>query len=180
MPPHCDSMDGPVVTAGRKALEVGDVALALAFVPREGEAEVAAAFDRARLVRIEAPAAKEVGDLYFFETLVRVHRAGEGAPYTGLKPAGLDVGPVIPLAERSIETGSGTELSSFLCRVVAREVEDRLARVLELRTHADGNLDANRAYVEAMLGLQVWTHQVYLAAIAEAHGEPQGEGHHHG
>jgi len=172
-------MDGPVVTAGRKALEAGDVKLALAFVPREGEAEVIAAFDRARLVRVEAPAAKEVGDLHFFETLVRVHRAGEGAPYTGLKPAGLDVGPVIPLAERAIETGSATELSSLLCQVVTHEVEHRLARVFDLGAHADEDLDANRAYVEAMLGLQVWAHSLYLAAKAHPH-EHDHSGHGHG
>ena len=47
-----------------------------------------------------------MADLYFFETVVRVHRAGEGAAYNGLKPAGLDEGPVIPIAEKAIETAS--------------------------------------------------------------------------
>jgi hypothetical protein len=34
----------------------------------------------------------------------RLHRPGEGAPYTGLKPAGQDFGPVIPAAEHAIES----------------------------------------------------------------------------
>ena len=44
--------------------------------------------------------ARELADRYFFETLVRIHRAGEGAPYTGLKPAGRDLGPAVPAAVR--------------------------------------------------------------------------------
>jgi hypothetical protein len=53
--------------------------------------------------RHEGPASREVADRHFFETVVRLHRAGEGAPYTGLKPAGLDVGPVIPVAEHGLQ-----------------------------------------------------------------------------
>ena len=82
MPPHCDTMDGPVVSAARKALETEDVNLALAYVPESGEAEVRSAFEKVRRARKADPAAREVADLYFFETVVRIHRAGEGAPYT--------------------------------------------------------------------------------------------------
>ena len=99
MPPHCDSVDGPVVNAARTALEAGDVALVLPFVRADGEAEVRRVFDSVLPVRDFGPEVREVADRLFYETVVRIHRAGEGAPYTGLKPAGLSVGPVIPLAE---------------------------------------------------------------------------------
>lgn len=36
MPPHCDSLDGPVVTAARQALEAGDVDIVLPFVHADG------------------------------------------------------------------------------------------------------------------------------------------------
>jgi Family of unknown function (DUF6448) len=89
MPSHCDTMDGPVVSAASKALEAEDVNFALAYVPESGEAEVRSAFKKVLRAReADDQAAREVADLYFFETVVRVHRAGEGAPYTGLKPAG--------------------------------------------------------------------------------------------
>ena len=39
MPPHCDSLDGPVVVAASQALGSGRVELILPFVPAEGEAE---------------------------------------------------------------------------------------------------------------------------------------------
>ena len=42
MPPHCDSLDGPVVTAARQALEADDVDLVLPFVHADGETEVSA------------------------------------------------------------------------------------------------------------------------------------------
>jgi hypothetical protein len=119
MPPHCDSLDGPVVNAARTALEAGDVALVLPFVRADGEAEVRRVFDSVLPVRELGPEAREVADRLFFETVVRIHRAGEGAPYTGLKPAGLSVGPVIPLAERAVNTGSPGEVVDFLASVLS-------------------------------------------------------------
>ena len=173
MPPHCDSMDGPVVSAARRALEARDAGIVLAYVPEDGEDEVRRTFDAVLRVRDEAPVASEIADLHFFETVVRVHRAGEGAPYTGLKPAGLDHGPVIPVAERAIESGSPEELVSLLVGRVEAEVRSRFESLIELKARANGDLDANRAYVEAMLDLQVWSNGLYQATTAHAHE------HHH-
>jgi len=91
---HCDTLDGPVVSAARKALDSGNVNLVLVWVQKDDDAELRDAFQRARNVRKAGGEAKELADLYFFETLVRVHRAGEGAAYTGLKPAGAIEPPV--------------------------------------------------------------------------------------
>ncbi len=176
MPPHCDSMDGPVVTAAKQALDAGDVKLILPYVPKDGEAEVRQAFEKVFPLHRQTNGAKQVADLYFFETVVRVHRAGEGAPFTGLKPAGLDVGPIIPVAEKAIETESSDELEQLLVNIVRTEVRKRFDHMVHLKKHAQENGDAARAYVEAMLGLQVYSHQIYLCAKAEAH---EG-GHEHG
>lgn len=162
-------MDGPVVTAARRALDAGDASIALAYVPKRGEEEVRRAFDAALSIRDEGPSVREVADLHFFETLVRVHRAGEGAHYTGLKPAGLDHGPVIPVAERAIDTGSPERLVELLTARVEEEVRQRFDHVMELKARTDGDLDANRAYVAATLDLQVWSHGLYLATRAAAH-----------
>lgn len=179
MPPHCDSMDGPVVTAAREALESRDVNTVLAYVPEQGEEEVRKAFDAALEIRGEGPAVRELADLHLFETAVRVHRAGEGAPYTGLKPAGLDHGPAIPVAERAIESGDASELVEILTARVADEVRGRLGHVMELKSRTDGDLAANRAYVSAALDLQVWSHQLYAAAQASAHEHEHGHEHGH-
>lgn len=177
MPPHCDAIDGPVVKAARKALEQRDVNIALAYVHKDGEDEVRRAFERTLPLHTNGSQAREIADLYFFETVVRVHRAGEGAPYTGLKPAGLDVGPVIPVAEKAIDSGKQNDLLGILTDALHEEVTRRFERVKKLATEAAVGLEENRAYVQAMLGLQVWSNKVYHTIKAEAHA---GEAERHG
>jgi hypothetical protein len=169
MPPHCDSLDGPVVTAAREALQQGDVDIVLPYVSPEGEGEVREAFGLVLKTRVLGPEACEIADRWFFETVVRVHRAGEGAPFTGLKPAGLDVGPVIPAAERALESGVPEPLSEALCDIVRHRIEHQFARAVELREHAGEGVPQGRAYVEAALGLQVWAHNLYKQAVADPH-----------
>lgn len=177
MPPHCDTLDGPVVSVARKALEAGNVDLILPYVRKAGEDEVIEAFKKVMLARKGGGAAEEVADLYFFETVVRVHRAGEGAPFTGLKPAGLSAGPIIPIAEKAIETGSPKKLIKAMQKVVAEEIQKRFDEMTHLSKHAGRSVDDAREYVEAMLGLQVYSHKLYHAALAQAHEGEHNHGH---
>jgi uncharacterized protein DUF6448 len=169
MPPHCDSLDGPVVRAAQGALETADVALVLPYVPKSGEREIIDAFDKVLATRKTGAVGQEVADRYFFETVVRIHRAGEGTAFTGLKPAGLDVGPIIPVAERAIEGGDRQVLEDALVQVVRSELAGRFADLERLCKRVDGSVDEARAYVGAMLGLQVWAHGVYKATKARGH-----------
>ena len=174
MPPHCDSMDGPVVRAARTALDRNDVRLILPYVKKSDEADVRAAFDRVMNARDGVQAVNELADMYFFETVVRIHRAGEGAPYTGLKPAGLSEGPVVPVAERAIESGDPSGLLQLLSDKVEDEVRRRFRDVMARKPHAAASVESAREYVEAMLGLQVWSHHVYGSLESGAHAEPDG------
>ena len=169
MPPHCDSLDGPVVKAAAAALEAGDVALVLPYVPAGGEDEVTQAFMLTLAVEPLAPEAKQLADEWFFENVVRIHRAGEGAPFTGLKPAGLSHGPVVPVAERAIESGSPDELVTLLTGMVEEAVRERFDRVMAGKAHANGDVGKNRAYVESALGLQVWSHSIFETLQREPH-----------
>ena len=126
MPPHCDSLDGPVVTAAARALQTGNVDLVLPYVHPDGEAEVREAFARVPPLRAGGDGTGELADRWFYETVVRVHRAGEGAPYTGLKPAGLDPGPVLPLAEQAVATGQVDAVYGLLAGELRRQLEGRL------------------------------------------------------
>lgn len=177
MPPHCDSLDGPVVTAARRALEADDVDLVLPYVPEEGEDEVRDVFDRVCLARGAGGAARDVADHLFFETVVRLHRAGEGAPYTGLTPSGLDVGPVIPLAEEAVGTGSADAVAEYLHGVLDAELEQRLDEVIALAAARHRSVADARAHVGAELGFEVYCHHVLRALQAPAHGDA---GHRHG
>lgn len=146
---HCDSMDGPVVQAAQEALAAGDVTPVLKWVSVEDEAEIREAFGHTLRVRALDPEAREVADRWFFETLVRVHRAGEGAPYTGLKPAGAAVDEGIEAADIALETGSIDRLASDVSNRAGALVHERFERVQALAAHADHNVEAGREYVHA-------------------------------
>jgi hypothetical protein len=177
MPPHCDTRDGPVVTAARKALEKGNVNLILIWVPGEAEGEVRAAFDRVIRARKAGKEAREVADDWFFETVVRLHRAGEGAPYTGIGPAGLDEGPVVPRAEKAIAKGNPEEVISFILHVVEEDLQQRFKLVMERARYDVDDIAAGRAYIEAYIGFVVHAHHLY-AGIAGGGGHGEGRGGH--
>jgi hypothetical protein len=177
MPPHCDSLDGPVVSAARDALAAGEIDLVLPYVPEEAEPEVRAMFRRALPVRGLSPEAADIADRLCFETVVRLHRAGEGAPYTGLKPAGLPHGPALPLAEQAVATGSPDALADFLAAVLRDELKQRLDHVVALTTSKDRSLADARRYVQAMLGFEVYSHHLLEAMQTHPHGEQAPSGH---
>ena len=176
---RCFTLDGPVVTAARAALDADRVDLVLPYVPSDGEDEVRAAFELARKARPGGEAAREVAVLYFFDTVVRVHRRGEGAPHTGLKPAGLDVGPVIPLAAQAADTGDTAPLLALLRDELERQVTRRCQQVRSLAAHADEGVPAARAATSARLGLLVWSHKLHAAMQVNIHEDGHGEMHRH-
>lgn len=167
---HCDGLDGPVVTAARKALDAGDVKSILMWVQKADEAEVSLAFDRALAVRRLGVQAKELADLYFFETLVRVHRAGEGAPYTGLKPAGRDLGPAIPAADRAIETADLKPVSMLLENTMNAGLSERFRHLLEARRHAGNDVEGGRRYVAAYVQFIHYVEGLHQQAVGPVHG----------
>lgn len=179
MPPHCDTLDGPVVGAAKKALETGNVNLILPWVSEEGEPEVREAFEKALGARKLGEEAAEVADLWFFETAVWVHRAGEGAPYTGLKPAGLDWGPVVPRAEKAIADGDAGELVEFMEHALVDALRERFERIMAAKDYDENDVAAAREYVRAELGLVLYAHHLYTMIVGgEAHGEEGGGGGH--
>jgi len=162
----------------KKALETGNVKLILPYVPEESEDEVITAFNKVLPLHNQPNGVNEIADTFFFETVVRLHRAGEGAPYTGLKPAGLYEGPIIPIAEKAIETDSVEELKETLTYIIASEVEQRFEHMQYMKQYAEESVEDAREYVESMLGLQVWSHKIYLAATAGL--DEKAVVHHHG
>ena len=167
---HCDGLDGPVVKAARRALEAGDVNLVLIWVQKKDEAEVRRVFEHTLAVRALGPQARELADQYFFETLVRLHRAGEGAPYTGLKPAGRDLGPAIPTADRALEAGSLERLQPLLTEAVQKGLREHFEKVSARKNFRSDDLAAGRAYVEAYVEFVHYVERVYQASTQPAQG----------
>ena len=178
---HCDGLDGPVVAAARTALERRDVRHALIWVQAADEAAIRSAFERTLAVRRLSPLARELADTYFFETLVRIHRAGEGAPYTGLKPAGRDLGPAIPAADRALATGDSEPLLRLLCDAAERGVRERFAEARAAQAHPTSDVRAGREYVEKYVTFIHHVEQLYAASASAAtsHAEAaESAGHH--
>jgi hypothetical protein len=167
---HCDGMDGPVVTLACKALDSGNVNVVLPWVRKEDEAEVLHAFEHAVSVRKLGPQAKALADHHFFETLVRVHRAGEGASFTGLKPAGRDLGPAIPAADRALEDGSVEKLLSLLTEAIRQGVHKRYHAAMSHKKFDVNDVAAGREYVEAYVPYIHYVERLWQDAAGAAHG----------
>ncbi|HKX00216.1 MAG TPA: DUF6448 family protein [Bryobacteraceae bacterium] len=167
---HCDGMDGPVVKAARHALESNDVNPVLIWVQPQDEAEIRKIFAQTIAVRSLSPEGRELADRYFFETLVRIHRAGEGASYTGLKPAGQDAGPAISAADRAIETGSPDALVKLLTQSVHEGVAQRFQEVIDRKRFAKDDVGAGREYVKVYVEFVHYVERIHEAAVRPAHG----------
>ena len=161
---HCDTMNGPVVKAAQKALETGNVNLVLVWIQKKDEAEIKKAFERTLAVRKLSPLAKEMADMYFFETLVRIHRAGEGEPYTGLKPADTEVEPGIEMADRAVDDGSAEELIKQLHGTVEKNLHTLFAAVKGKKGYKQDNVNAGREYVGAYVTFIHFVEQLYQSA----------------
>jgi hypothetical protein len=160
---HCDTLDGPVVSEARKALDTGNVNLVLGWVQKKDEAEIRGAFQKASTVRKSGAAAKDLADSYFFETLVRVHRAGEGAPYTGLKPAG-EIEPAIAAADKSIETGKLEPVAKLVIDRTKEGLHKQFDEVAAKKKYNPNDVAAGRAYVGAYVEYVHYVERLYNAA----------------
>lgn len=169
---HCDTLDGPVVSAARKALDSGNVNLVLVWVQKNDEAELRNAFRKARKVREAGGEAKELADTYFFETLVRVHRAGEGATYTGLKPGG-QIEPAVAAADTAIDTGKLRPLGKLISDRMEKGLHGHFDAVIAKKKYDPNDVDAGRAYSSAYVEFVHYAERLYEAAETLAHDHIQ-------
>ena len=146
---HCDSMEGPVVKASQKALETGNINYILIWVRAEDEQEIKVMFDKVNQVRTLSPEAEDLADMYFFETVVRVHRMGEGVGYTGLKPAGYKPDEGIEAADIAIAENSLDPIYAHLDEAQNPKIKEYFDEVQSKRDYDVNDLKAGREYVEA-------------------------------
>jgi hypothetical protein len=173
---HCDTMDGPVVGDAKSALEKGEVTPVLKWVKKEKEAEVKRAFNEALVNRKKD---KEAADMHFFETLVRIHREGEGAPFTGLKPSGTELEPAVVEADKALEKASVDNLINLMTKDVASGIRKRFDKALEKKKHKDENVDAGREFVEAYVDFVHFVEKLHKVATTQSshHDELISEEH---
>ncbi len=164
---HCDTMDGPAVKDGKTALETGNINYAFKWIFPEFEKELQEIFDLSLKVRILGAEAQEVADRWFLENFVRIHRAGEGAPYDGLKPPGTVLAPRVVAADASIELGNMSPLKSLISEEEYHALEEKFNKAIALKDHDINDVEASRAYIAA-----------YVTFFKMAEGEDHDHHHH--
>ena len=167
---HCDTLDGPVVKAAQRSLDTGNVNFTLIWVPEEKETEIKEAFNKTLEVRKLSPEAKDLADMYFFETVVRIHREAEGEVYTGLKPAGTDIGPVVPAADRALENNSSDELVKLLTDAVKNGTLEEYNTAISRKNFNSDDVKAGREYVEVYVPFVHYVERIYEAATTPVEG----------
>jgi hypothetical protein len=167
---HCDGLDGPVVKAAQRALDTRNPALVLIWVQGKDEPEIRKAFEQTLAVRELSPQARELADRFFFETLVRVHRAGEGAPFTGLKPAGRDSGPAIPAADEAVRVGSVEPVRHLLTVAIQERLRHQFGEVMATKRFEPDDVAAGRAHVKAYVEFIHFVERVYDNTMKPPHG----------
>lgn len=165
---HCDTMDGPVIGDAQKALEENNINYISKWVLPEDDEEIAKIFDQTMEVRDDSPEAQKLADQYLYENLVRIHRAGEGASYTGVKPLGTPMEEVIAAADESIRLENLTPFEGIVEDEKVAELEDSFNQVLATKDFDVNDVDAGRQYVSA-----------YVTFTHLAEGEHAEEGEHH-
>ena len=176
---HCDTADGPAVTDGRRALETGNLNLALKWIQSDAEAELAEVFDKARAVRKLGPQAAEVADRLFLETLVRLHRMGEGVGFTGIQPSGTTVDPIVVAADRALDMGEDRELMALAPAERRDELHRRFIVALGKKAFDVDDVPAARDFVAAYVSFFKFAEGEDHEHGHQAHGTA-ADAHHHG
>jgi hypothetical protein len=169
---HCDTMSGPVIPDAKAALEKGDITAVLKWLKPEYEAEVKTAFSLAVKVRNDSPQAKELADRYFLETLIRVHRAGEGAPYTGLKDTPPEM--IVTLADEALADGSADEVIKKIQEHLAEAIKEKFDKALKAAKNKDNSVEAGREFVESYVQYMHYVEGIHAAIVSKGGHRSEG------
>lgn len=163
---HCDSYDGPVIKDAIKALEKENVNFVKKWIEPQQEAEIIKLFNKTVSLKNKDAEIYSIVEKHFFETLVRYHRETEGAPYTGLKPAG-STEPIIQMADTSIASSNVKTLLNNLGNHIQKVITEKYEKVAALSTVKDHSVAEGRAYVAAYVD---YTHTLEALEKVMSHG----------
>lgn len=174
---HCDTLDGPVIQDAHKALETKEITPILKWVKAKDEKAVKAAFNKALAAK---GANAEAAHTTFFATLVKIHRAGEGAPFTGLKPAGA-VEPAVAEADKALTSGSADALVKLVTDDITAGIKKRYDRAVATYKHKDESVAQGREFVEAYVEFTHYVEKIHMDATGKgAHDEHKEHAGKHG
>lgn len=153
---HCDSYDGPTIKDAIEALETNNVNLVLKWITSEQEKEIIPLFNKTYTLKSSDKEIYTIVEKHFFETLVRLHRETEGAPFTGLKPAGTTK-KIIQLSDQAIKSKNIDELLDKLNNHIGLIIKEKYEKVAMLDKVKNDTPEKGRKYVEAYVD---YTHTI--------------------
>ena len=145
---HCDSYDGPVIKDALKALEQQNVELVLKWVEPKYDEIITDKFNQTLKLKGSNEEVNKILRTHFLEKLVRLHREGEGASFTGLKPAN-SMTPMVEMADNSLEKNDINYVVNAVNSHLTEVLKERFAKAIELSKTKDNSVEQGRAYVEA-------------------------------
>ncbi|KAB2840623.1 MAG: hypothetical protein F9K45_08825 [Melioribacteraceae bacterium] len=146
---HCDSVEGPVVKAAEEALNSGNINHVLIWIPAENENELKELFQKVSGIRNINESVREIADLYFYETVVRIHRMGEGVGYTGLKGKDFKPEEGIEAADLAIRNNSVEEILSHVDESKHEKIKNYFSGLQSKKNFEVNNVAAGREYVSS-------------------------------
>ena len=163
----CDSYDGPVIQDALKALEQNKVELVYKWISEPQEAEISTLFRKTYKYKKKDQEIYQLLEKHFLETLVRLHREGEGAPYTGLKPAG-STKQIIALTDKALFEKDLPGLLERLNTHISKVIQEKYDKVAALWEVKDESSEKGRAYVAAYVD---YTHTIEAIHAPLEHSE---------
>lgn len=166
---HCDSYDGPTIKDAMKALETNNVNLVLKWINAEQEKEIIPLFNKTYALKSGDREVYAIVEKYFLETLVRLHRETEGAPFTGLKAAGTTE-KIVQLSDQAIADKDIDSLLGRLNNHIGNAIRTKYDKVAALDKVKNDSPAKGREFVEAYVD--------YTHTLEAIHGIiEQGGGH---
>jgi hypothetical protein len=157
------------VSDARVTLEKGEIRPVLKWLMPDHEAEARAAFQKTLVVRKQGGESRDLADRYFFETVVRLHRMGEGEPFTGLKPAGSDPGMAVRATDAALESKTVDEVVALVTREIEHGIRKRFQHAMEKKHHVGASVEAGREFVNAYVEFVHYVKRLYDQAAGSAH-----------
>lgn len=157
---HCDRINGPVADDAREALETKKFEVAAKWVGKEQEKKLRTVYEETLPVFQMGGKARNLAEQYFIETTIRLHRAAEGFPYTGVKPAS-PLPEDIAAAEKALDTGNLEPVSNLLASEMRTKLQDLFKQVREAKKHKQQSLSAGREWVDAYVRYVIYVHGLY-------------------
>ncbi|MDD4182809.1 MAG: DUF6448 family protein [Candidatus Omnitrophica bacterium] len=176
---HCDTVNGPVVSDAKQALEKANADIVLKWVRQQDEEKIKKAFNETLEKRKQHPEDKGDIDMSFYEEVVKLHRAGEGVEYSGIKTGEIKINPITEIADTALAKSAAGELIKMFPESVRADIQSDFDEVMKKKKHMNENIAAGREYVASYVKFMHHLENLYGAENTETHGQDKKIYHKH-